>query len=98
MFENEGIICSVVNRFPTQERQNTFSSTAVLKTSQPLTNLSKKNDSIKSDNVKYVSYNLFEGQEIEKLNALIVKITNREIIAIDKNNNLISLFSNFFAH
>ena len=97
LFESEGIICSVVNRFPTQERQNTFSSTAVLKTSQPLTSLSKKNDIVKSDNVEYVSYNLFEGQEIEELNALIIKITNHEIIAIDENNNLISLFSNFFS-
>ena len=97
LFESEGIICAVVNKFPTQERQNTFSSTAVLKTSQPLTNLSKKNDSVKSDDVQYGSYNLFEGQEIEKLNALIIKITNHEIIAIDENNNLISLFSNFFS-
>ena len=97
LFESEGIICAVVNRFPTQERQNTFSSTAVLKTSQPLTSLSKKNDIVKSDNVEYVSYNLFEGQEIEELNALIIKITNHEIIAIDENNNLISLFSNFFS-
>ena len=97
LFESEGIICAVVNRFPTQERQNTFSSTAVLKTSQPLTSLSKKNDIVKSDNVQYVSYNLFEGQEIEELNALIIKITNHEIIAIDENNNLISLFSNFFS-
>ena len=97
LFESEGIICAVVNRFPTQERQNTFSSTAVLKTSQPLTSLSKKNDIVKSDNVQYVSYNLFEGQEIEELNALIIKITNHEIIAIDENSNLISLFSNFFS-
>ena len=36
-------------------------------------------------------------QEIEELNALIIKITNHEIIAIDENNNLISLFSNFFS-
>ena len=97
LFESEGIICAVVNRFPTQERQNTFSSTAVLKTPQPLTSLSKKNDIVKSDNVQYVSYNLFEGQEIEELNSLIIKITNHEIIAIDENNNLISLFSNFFS-
>ena len=59
--------------------------------------MSKENDSVNSDNVQYVSYNLFEGQEIEKLNALIIKITNQEIIAIDENNNLISLFSNFFS-
>ena len=97
LFESEGTICAVVNRFPSQERQNTFSSSAVLKTFQPLTNLSKENDSVNSDNVQYVSYNLFEGQEIEKLNALIIKITNQEIIAIDENNNLISLFSNFFS-
>ena len=96
-FESEGIICAVVNRFPTQERQNTFSSTAVLKTSQPLTSLNNKNDIVKSDNVQNVSYNLFEGQEIKELNALIIKITNHEIIAIDENNNLISLFSNFFS-
>ena len=97
LFESEGIICAVVNRFPTQERQNTFSSTAVLKTSQSLTSLSKKNDIVKSEKVQYVSYNLYEGQEIEELNALIIKITNHEIIAIDENNNLISLFSNFFS-
>ena len=97
LFESEGIICAVVNRFPTQERQNTFSSTAVFKTSQPLISLSKKNDIVKSDNVQNVSYNLFEGQEIEELNALIIKITNHEIIAIDENSNLISLFSNFFS-
>ena len=97
LFESEGIICTVVNRFPTQERQNTFSSTAVLKTSQSLTSLSKKNDIVKSEKVQYVSYNLYEGQEIEELNALIIKITNHEIIAIDENNNLISLFSNFFS-
>ena len=88
--------CKLIRRLPGNERQKTFNSIASVRFLPNIINQNKvKSKETSFENISTKTFNLYEGQEIGNSGGMVIKITNKEVIAIDFQGQILTLPINF---
>ena len=96
LFKSFGLDCEPIRRLPGNERQRTFNSIASVRFLPILTNQNKvKSKETSFEDISTKTINLYEGQQIGNSGGMIIKITNKEVIAIDFQGQILTLPINY---
>ena len=96
LFKSFGLECKLIRRLPGNERQRTFNSIASVRFLPNMINQNKvKSKETSFENISRNTFNLYEGQEIGNSGGMVIKITNKEVIAIDFRGQILTLPINF---
>lgn len=77
---------------PGNERQKTFNSIASIRFLQNIINQNKvKSKETSLENISTKTFYMYEGQEIGNSGGMVIKITNKEVIAIDFQGQILTL-------
>ena len=92
LFKSFGLECKPIRRMPGNERQKTFNSIASIRFLQNIINQNKvKSKETSLENISTKTFNMYEGQEIGNSGGMVIKITNKEVIAIDFQGQILTL-------
>ena len=96
LFKSFELECKLIRRLPGNERQRTFNSIASVRFLPNIINQNKvKGKETSFENISTKTFNLYEGQEIGNSGGMVIKITNKEVIAIDFQGQILTLPINF---
>ena len=96
LFKSFELECKLIRRLPGNERQKTFNSIASVRFLPNIINQNKvKSKETSFENISTKTFNLYEGQEIGNSGGMVIKITNKEVIAIDFQGQILTLPINF---
>ncbi len=92
LFAAKGLACQTVLRIPGQERLNTFESQAIIRVSPTVFYDNQiSSDLIEISKTKDIQYHLKEGQMLGVDEGIVVKITDKQILVVDRANNILAL-------
>ena len=96
LFKSFGLECEPIRRLPGNERQRTFNSIASIRFLPIIINQNKfKSKETSFEDLSPKTFNLYEGQQIDNSGRMVIKITNKEVIAIDFQGQILTLPINY---